>query len=71
MRLSNQGFAVLQAVLGAAALPTQRRQVQEVAVQRRKGAVPGADGRVAFLVYDLCMRDSGCWLVRDVREACA
>lgn len=61
----------MQAVLGAAALPTQRRQVQAVAVQRCSGAVPGADGRVAFLVYDLCMRDSGCWLVRDVREACA
>ena len=60
----------LQAVLGAAVLPMHRRQVQEVAVQRRKGTVPGADGRIAFLVYDLCMRDSGCWLVRDVREAC-
>jgi hypothetical protein len=58
-----------QAVLGAAALPTQRRQVQAVAVQRRAGAPPGAGGCVAFLVYDLCMRDSGCWLVRGVAEA--
>ncbi len=58
-----------QAVLGAAALPTQRRQVQAMAVQRRAGAPPGASGGVAFLVYDLCMRDSGCWLVRGVAEA--
>lgn len=61
----------LQAVLGAAALPSQRRQVQAVAVRRRADALPGAMNSIAFLAYDLCMRDSGCWLVRDVREACA
>ena len=58
-------------MLGAAALPTQRRQVQAVAVHRHADVPPGATNSIAFLAYDLCMRDSGCWLVRDVWEACA
>ncbi len=49
------------AELGAAALPSQRQQVQEV--------VLGSGGRQVAFLWRVCMQGNGCWMVQGIEAA--
>ena len=69
-----------EAQLGAAALPSQRVQLQEVVVMggsgsrsgsgggsgSRSGSGGGGGGRAARFLWQLCMQQNSCWMVTGI-----